>query len=104
MSKAFNDLYLIAALVAYGFEPEKIDDKDRSRQRYLFSADQIKKVYTIQPDGRSRWDMLDVIAVEKAYSSEHLLFPPTYPHILRTVKYSIISRKHEDEDINYGEE
>ena len=100
MSKTFNDLYLISALVSYGFEPEVIDDSDKNRQKYRFSTDDIKKVYTLQPDGRSRWDMLDVHAVDKAYSSARLLFPPNYPEILRKVKYSIISKKHEDEDDN----
>ena len=97
MNKSFNDMYLIAALVAYGFETEEIDDSNKSRQKYKFSSDQVRKVFTLQPDGRSRWDMLDVNATEKAYSSERLLFPPNYPHTLRTVKYSIISKKHEDE-------
>jgi hypothetical protein len=97
MSKIFNDMYLIAALVAYGFEPEEIDDSNKNRQKYRFSSEDVRKVFTLQPDGRSRWDMLDVKAVEQAYSSEKLLFPPNYPHTLRTVKYSIISKKHEDE-------
>lgn len=98
MSKQFNDLYLIAALVSYGYETEVIDDSDKNRQKYRFSTDEVRKVFTLQPDGKSRWDMLDVHAVDKAYSSARLLFPPNYPEVLRKVKYSIISKKHESED------
>ncbi len=101
MNKSFNDMYVIAALIAYGFEQSGVDDKDKNRQKYLFSTEEKQKVYTIQPDGRSRWDLLDALAVEKAYSNERLLFPPNYPHVLRTVKYQIISKKHEDEETEY---
>ena len=97
MSKTINDLYLIAALISYGFEPEHVDDTNRDQQKYLFSVRETQKVYTLQPDGRSRWDMLDVKAVDRAYSANKLLFPPNYPEVLRKVKYAIVSKKHEDD-------
>jgi hypothetical protein len=97
MTKAFNDMHLIAALLSYGFQPSDIDTTDRTRQRYRFPSDVKKSVWLID-NGKVVSTEIDVSDVEEAYSTEKLMFLPNYPNVLRRTKYAIISKKHEDND------
>ena len=96
MIKQFTDMHLIAALMSYKFEPSDVDATDRNRQKYKFPTDQERPVYILQ-GGQVREVTVNVVDAEKHYSAERLMFLPSYPSKLRTTKYSIISKKHEED-------
>ena len=90
--KEFTDMYLIAALLAYGFQYSKVDRTNRNRQKFRFS---ILKKYPIHliNDGIVGSQMLNVEEVEDQYTIRNLMYPPNYPDTLRSVKYAILSNK-----------
>src|SRR5512139_2604969 len=97
MSRKFTDMHLIAALLSYDFTPLEVDSTDKNRQKYRFPSDIEKRVYVLEGNV-PRVVYLNATGVEKAYSDEKLLFPPRYHHVMRTTKYAIVSKKHEDEE------
>lgn len=90
--KTFTDMYIIAALLAYGFKPSSIDSSDPNRQRYAFSIEQMEQVYLID-DSKVDSRFCSVLDVEIEYLSGTLMLPPKYPSLLKSVKYSIISNR-----------
>lgn len=97
MSRIFTDMHLIAALLSYDLQPTEVDTTDRNRQKYRFPSNVEKRVYILEGN-IPRVVYLTATGIEKAYSDEKLLFPPKYHHVLRSTKYAIVSKKHEDEE------
>ena len=92
--RPFTDMYFIAALLSYEFERVDIDRDDPNRQKFIFQEEE-RNVYTIR-DGKITVEKLSLSDIEGRYMSKRLLYPPTYPDILKTVKYSIHSYKKHD--------
>lgn len=86
-----TDMYLVAALIAYGADYVGVDRADRKSQKFLFRKPiGINRVYTLK--GKHGVFDVDVIddpsfdEVKLAYDTTSLLFPPNYSEILRRVK------------------
>lgn len=88
MTNSINDMYLVAALIAYGGKLEKIDRTDKDRQKFFFSTQKFNVRYqdeTGQIQSRT-------VTLEEAitlYSSKQLWLPPTYASFLKDVKSTI---------------
>jgi hypothetical protein len=91
MIKPFTDMYLIAALLVYGYEETTIDRGDRNRQKFYFK-DQRKSIWVLE-DAMVKPKSLDLDEIEKAFISKKLMFPPSYSDVLKSVKYTIHSYK-----------
>lgn len=90
--RGYVDIYLIAALLAYGFEYSSTDDENPKRQKFLFN-NKACLVYSILPDGEIIQEMEDLLSIEKLYSSRRLLFPATYPDVLKDLKQKIVDKR-----------
>jgi len=90
--KEFTDMYLIAALLAYGFQYSKVNRENRNRQKFCFSITKKYPIHTLV-DGIIGSLMLNVEEVEDHYTNRSLVFPPNYPDTLRSIKYAILSNK-----------
>ena len=86
-------MYLIAALLSYGFERTRIDRTDVKRQRF-FIADERKAVIVFSNNEVS-FRELNLDEIESKFMSKQLAFPPTYTDVLKSVKYSIHSYKND---------
>jgi len=90
--RELTDMYLIAALLAYGFQYSRVDRLNRNRQKFCFPTNKKFPVYTMN-DGIIGSVMLNVEEIEEEYTLHSLMFPPNYPDTLRSVKYAILSNK-----------
>ena len=90
--KEFTDMYLVAALLAYGFQYSRVDRTNRNRQKFCFSISKKFPVYTMR-DGIIGSVMLGVEEIEDEYTLRSLMFPSNYPDTLRSIKYAILSNK-----------
>jgi len=90
--RELTDMYLIAALLAYGFQYSNVDRTNRNRQKFCFSATKKAPIYNMR-DGIIGSVMLNVEEIEDEYTLRSLMFPPNYPDTLRSVKYAILSNK-----------
>lgn len=92
--KEFTDMYLVAALLAYGFDLVSSNRKNANRQKFLFK-NEVKSIYVIiDQEAVTEYGNLD--DVEIYYLSKRLLFPGSYTDILKGLKQDIISYKHDD--------
>jgi len=87
-----TDMYFIAALLAYGFDPFTVDTSDPDKQIYSFDLEVCKPVYALNGK-EAKIELLNAEEIEMLYGTSKLLFSPNYAQILKTIKYSIISRK-----------
>ena len=90
--KKISDMYLASALLAYGATLAKIDRTDEKRQRFCFK-DNIKYVYVLEPDRQNVAALHDPLIsdIETLFISKTLLFPPSYPDAIRSIKSAIYS-------------
>ena len=86
-------MYLIAALLSYGFERVEIDRTDPKRQRFFIEDGRKSVIIFCNNDVRNEELTLDEI--ESKFMSKQLAFPPTYTDVLKSVKYSIHSYQHD---------
>jgi len=86
-----NDMYLAAAFLAYGATLVEIDKTDIRRQRFCFRND-IPYVYVMNRSGDIDFkESPDVRDVETWFISKTLIFPPSYPDSIRSIKSVIHS-------------
>jgi len=87
-----SDMYLASALLAYGATLEKIDRSDEKRQRFCFK-DNVKSIYVAEPDNNNVSSLLNpkICDIETLFISKSLLFPPSYPDAIRSIKSAIYS-------------
>jgi len=89
--KPVSDMYLAAALLAYGAELDHVDKSDKRRQKFVFTG-QIDKVLIYTDNGFYLIIEEPTFAEVKAkYESKRLYFPPSYPDAVRSIKSSIHS-------------
>jgi hypothetical protein len=90
--KELTEMYLIAALLAYGFQYSKVDRTNRNRQKFCFSTSKKSPVF-ILTDGIIGSQVLGVEEIADQYTNRTLMYPPNYPDTLRSVKFAILSNK-----------
>lgn len=90
----FTDMYLVAALLAYGFEILQSNRTDINRQSFNFKNEEIT-VYVVGSDGEVAAEIADLLDIRRYYLAKRLLFPGSYPDILRDLKQEIISYRND---------
>ena len=85
-----GDMYLAAALLAYGAELVEVDKTNIKRQKFLF-ADALNSVYMLDNGVPVKINEPKISEVEMYYVAKRLMFPPSYPDCLRSIKSSIHS-------------
>lgn len=91
-TKEFTDMYLIATALSYGFRTVSTIRTDTNRQRYVF-MNSVQTVYVKSLEGFVDKVDVDIEEMERYFSSRQLLFPSTYPDVLKTLKQDILSHK-----------
>jgi hypothetical protein len=88
--KQIGDMYLAAALLAYGAKLIRTDKSDKKHQKFVFAEGSVAKIYV---DAGILATILhpSLADVEIKFISKELLFPPTYPDTIRNIKSSIHS-------------
>lgn len=79
-----NDMYLAAALIAYGGKLLKIDRSDSNRQRFIFAQDNFVVWHVANGEVVKKHATLEEVIV--MHLGKTLCYPPTYPSTLREVK------------------
>lgn len=86
-----TDMYLAAALMAYGAELDRVDKSDKRRQRFVFIGE-IGKILVYADNGFYLIMEKPVFAdVKSKYEAKRLFFPPSYPDAVRSIKSAIHS-------------
>ncbi len=89
--KGISDMYMAAAVIAYGAIISNIDSEDQKRKRFFFD-DGVENVYIINEKGDViKKDYLTISEFERYYLLKRLLFPPSYPDAIRQIKTVIYS-------------
>ena len=91
--KEFSELYLISALLAYGYKQVEVDRTNPRRQVYSFE-DERKLVWTFS-SGAVKQVELDLAEFESLFTANQIMLPPSYPSILKSLKYSIHSYRND---------
>lgn len=87
-----GDMYLAAALLSYGASLSQVDKSNLRRQKFFFE-DVIKEIYVMDGSLPLRVVSPSIKSVEMYFVSKRLMFPPTYPDCLRSIKSSIHSEE-----------
>lgn len=85
---AISDMYLAAALLAYGAELEGIDRSDPKRQKFRFSGE-IKQVFTLSDNVVLRIESPSFDDVRTRFVGRTLVYPPSYVDAIRRIKAAI---------------
>jgi hypothetical protein len=94
----FQNIYLVAALMAYKFHYYGVNRKDQSHQKFQFTDALTASVYWVNPSSGNPERLVNASIgdLEQLFLSETLLFPPGYSDALRRVKYILHSRDDSD--------
>lgn len=90
--KEFTDMYLIAALLSYGFKLLSSNRENKNKQYYYFD-NSVQTVYVKSLDNAIEKVDADIEDVEVYFLSKQLMFLGSYPNILKDLKQDIISHK-----------
>jgi hypothetical protein len=88
--KPITDMYLAAALLAYGFTMNRVDKSNKKRQQFYFLED-AKEVYTLNGIMPLRHVEPIIEDVETWFYGKKLMFPPHYPDSIKSIKSAIHS-------------
>jgi len=89
--KQIGDMYLAAALLAYGADLQEVDRTDSRRQKFCF-AGKISEVITLSPDTiPTKLFNISIEEFETLFISKKLMFPSSYPDAIRRIKSAIYS-------------
>lgn len=86
-------MYLISALLSYGYKKMDVDRSNTYRQKFFFE-DEKREVFVIK-DGKVEEVSVDLGEFEHLFSYRKLLLPPSYPDTLQDLKYEIYSYKND---------
>jgi len=87
-NKPISDMYLAAALVAYGCEVDSIDKTDDKRYKFIFSSN-VEYIWVLDQNNVAKIVNPTLDEVEAKFYSSRLMFPVNYPDALRRIKSSI---------------
>ena len=82
---AVSDMYLVAALISYGFQFEKVNRENPKRVEFLF-PDKASTVYILQDGAISVLEFLGIEQIKSAYTCKTLMFLPGVFDVIRSVK------------------
>ena len=80
-----SDLYLIATLISYGHQYEKINRENPKRLEFLF-PDKASTVYILQDGAITVLEFLDLDQIKRAYACKTLMPMPSVFDAVRSVK------------------
>ena len=89
--RCIGDLYLAAALLAYGAELESIDRSDKSRQKFIFSKPP-REIYYMDGIMPIRVETPTFEVIEIKYVNRVLWYPPDFIGAIRRAKDAIYSK------------
>jgi len=89
--RIIGDLYVAAALLAYGATLESIDRTDRNRQKFIFSVPP-NEIYYMDGIVPIRVENPSFDFIETKYVNEALWYPPSFIGAIRRAKDAIYSR------------
>ena len=95
-NQKFTDMYLIAALLSYGYKLLSSDRKNLNRQEFVFQSS-YETVYVRDLNGEVYTENLSLQDASIYYQSKRLLLLGSYPDVLRGLKQDIISHKVNDD-------
>ncbi len=89
-TKPICDMYLAAALVAYGSDFDEIDKTDKNRYKFMFS-ESVDYIWVLDQNNVAKIINPSLNEVEAKFYSSRLIFPVNYPDALRRIKSAIHS-------------
>lgn len=89
INKPIGDMYLAAALLAFGGSLIKIDRDDPKRQKFYFDSDGITTIFVVSGNAVLRVVSPTIEDIENYFISQKLIYPPNYPDALRRIKAAI---------------
>jgi len=89
--RQIGDMYLAAALVSYGAEMVKIDKADKKHQKFVFADNTVSEIWVESGNLHLRVVNPDIKAIENYFFSKKLVYPPSYPDTIRSIKSAIHS-------------
>lgn len=92
----FSDMYFIAALLSYGFDLIGTDKTNPKRQIFKFRNKEIP-IIVKETNGEVVSEIADLIDTKRLFSAKRLLFPPSYPDILKDLKQEVIMYRNDNE-------
>lgn len=91
MEQFIGDMYLAAALLAYGADLLRIDKSDKRHQKFVFTEGSVRSVWTDAGITHMKVSSPSIKDVETFYVAKKLVFPPSYPDTIRSIKSAIHS-------------
>jgi hypothetical protein len=88
--KQIGDMYLAAALLAYGAEISCVDRSNPKRLKFSFIGD-VEEIYIYKSVVPTRIASPTLDDIELNYANKTLMFPPDYPDSIRRIKSVIHS-------------
>jgi len=92
-TKPINDMYLVAALLAYGAELESIDKDNPKRQMFHFRDEPIQVWKLLNDNMVTKMEFVDLEQVALLFRTKRLMFPPNYHNYIKDVKSMIHARE-----------
>jgi hypothetical protein len=86
-----SDMYLAAALVAYGGEYVRVDKEEEKRYKFIFT-DSISQIWIVEQNNLAKILNPTLEDVSAKFHSGRLVFPPNYPNALRNIKSALHTR------------
>jgi len=89
--KQIGDMYLAAALVSYGSTLIRIDKGDRKHQKFVFEDNTVSEIWVESGHIHLRVVTPAIKEIENYFFSKKLVYPPSYPDTIRSIKSAIHS-------------
>ena len=91
MEKPIGDMYLAAALVSYGGTLVRIDKADNRHQKFVFEDNTVSEIWVESGNLHLRVVTPLIKDIETYFFAKRLIFPPSYPDTIRSIKSAIHS-------------
>ena len=92
--KQIGDMYFAAALVSYGSVMVRIDKTDKKHQKFVFEDNTVSEIW-VESGGKGSIHLRVVTPpikdIENYFFSKKLVYPPSYPDTIRSIKSAIHS-------------
>lgn len=89
MEKQIGDMYLAAALVSYGATMLRVDKADRKHQKFVFEDNTVSEIWVESGNIHLRVVTPLINDIETYFFSKKLVYPPSYPDTIRSIKSAI---------------
>jgi 6-phosphogluconate dehydrogenase len=89
--RSVGDMYFAAALVSYGATMVRIDKSDKKHQKFVFEDNTVSEIWVEAGNLHLRIVNPIIKEIEKQFFSKKLVYPPSYPDTIRSIKSAIHS-------------